>query len=134
MMVDADVHFHVIPRYERARYFDEFEFIDFGWRVPPDLSRHYEIKAATNPRIIDYIGPIGSKRQVRKVKTGRKILTLRPAGAFFVQEHLYVLSTNLRPTLRQKNIHSFPSFLTTWSATLIYDFCACFRKDGYPAE
>ena len=56
MMVDVDVHFHVIPRYERARYFDEVEFIDFGWPGPPDLSRHYEIKADTNLHIINYIG------------------------------------------------------------------------------
>ncbi len=52
MMVDPDVHFHVIPRYERARNFDDFEFSDFGWPGPPALARSYEINADTNQRII----------------------------------------------------------------------------------
>lgn len=37
MMVDPDVHFHVIPRYEKPRTFSGQEFIDHGWPGPPDL-------------------------------------------------------------------------------------------------
>jgi diadenosine tetraphosphate (Ap4A) HIT family hydrolase len=55
MMIDPDVHFHVIPRYERARYFDDLEFTDFGWPGPPALNRSYEINADTNHRIIGSI-------------------------------------------------------------------------------
>lgn len=37
MMVDKDVHFHVIPRYDAAQSFQEIEFADTGWPALPDL-------------------------------------------------------------------------------------------------
>ena len=39
MMVDPDVHFHVIPRYAGARSYAGSEFDDPSWPGPPDLSR-----------------------------------------------------------------------------------------------
>ena len=39
MMVDSDVHFHVLPRYAGPRTFEQKEFIDPGWPGPPDLSQ-----------------------------------------------------------------------------------------------
>ena len=39
MMVDRDVHFHVLPRYAGPRLFDRSEFLDPAWPGPPDLSR-----------------------------------------------------------------------------------------------
>lgn len=38
MMVDRDVHFHVIPRYEGERSLDGQAFPDHGWPGPPKLS------------------------------------------------------------------------------------------------
>jgi diadenosine tetraphosphate (Ap4A) HIT family hydrolase len=37
MMVDPDVHFHVIPRYSMPRRFAETEYPDTGWPGPPAL-------------------------------------------------------------------------------------------------
>ena len=37
MMVDPEVHFHVIPRYEGPQSFFEQQFLDQGWPGPPDL-------------------------------------------------------------------------------------------------
>lgn len=37
MMVDPHVHFHVIPRYEGSRSFDQEEIRDSGWPGIPDL-------------------------------------------------------------------------------------------------
>ena len=37
MMVDPNVHFHVIPRYEGAREWNGREFVDVGWPRIPDL-------------------------------------------------------------------------------------------------
>jgi len=37
MMVDPDVHFHVIPRYEGERVHDGVSFPDAGWPGPPAL-------------------------------------------------------------------------------------------------
>ncbi len=37
MMVDPDVHFHVLPRYEGERSFDGLAIADAGWPGPPAL-------------------------------------------------------------------------------------------------
>lgn len=37
MMVDPNVHFHVIPRYEGSREWNDVEFVDVGWPKLPDL-------------------------------------------------------------------------------------------------
>ncbi|MGI4778706.1 MAG: HIT family protein [Janthinobacterium lividum] len=37
MMVDPDVHFHVIPRYDGTRVFQGTGFPDGGWPGPPAL-------------------------------------------------------------------------------------------------
>ena len=37
MMVDPNVHFHVIPRYSNARCWNGAEFPDVGWPGPPRL-------------------------------------------------------------------------------------------------
>jgi diadenosine tetraphosphate (Ap4A) HIT family hydrolase len=37
MMVDPDVHFHVIPRYQAARQFEGQSYPDAGWPGPPAL-------------------------------------------------------------------------------------------------
>ena len=37
MMVDPDVHFHVIPRYDGNRTFGALSFADAGWPGPPAL-------------------------------------------------------------------------------------------------
>jgi len=37
MMVDPNVHFHVLPRYSTVRPFEGIDFADRGWPGPPDL-------------------------------------------------------------------------------------------------
>jgi diadenosine tetraphosphate (Ap4A) HIT family hydrolase len=37
MMVDPDVHFHVVPRYQGGRSFMGADYRDAGWPGPPDL-------------------------------------------------------------------------------------------------
>ena len=37
MMVDPNVHFHVIPRYSEPRSWNGVEFPDAGWPGPPQL-------------------------------------------------------------------------------------------------
>lgn len=44
MMVDPDVHFHVIPRYEGERSFGGATFADAGWPGPPDLARGVDLE------------------------------------------------------------------------------------------
>lgn len=37
MMVDPNVHFHVIPRYSEKREWNGIDFFDQGWPGPPNL-------------------------------------------------------------------------------------------------
>jgi diadenosine tetraphosphate (Ap4A) HIT family hydrolase len=43
MMVDPDVHFHIIPRYADERRFATTVFRDTGWPGPPDLKHDNEM-------------------------------------------------------------------------------------------
>jgi diadenosine tetraphosphate (Ap4A) HIT family hydrolase len=45
MMVDPNVHFHVIPRYSEARAWNGLEFADAGWPGPPQLSTAIPLSA-----------------------------------------------------------------------------------------
>lgn len=46
MMVDPDVHFHVIPRYDGTRTFEGVRFPDTGWPGPPALDAAVSLDAA----------------------------------------------------------------------------------------
>ena len=37
MMVDREVHFHVLPRYSQTQPWDDVDFPDIGWPGPPQL-------------------------------------------------------------------------------------------------
>jgi len=52
MMVDPDVHFHVLPRYQDSRNFSDQEFLDHGWPGPPDLAQPNPTNAETNHSIL----------------------------------------------------------------------------------
>ena len=47
MMVDPDVHFHVIPRYAGSRNFGSLAFPDAGWPGQPALEPAVALDAAT---------------------------------------------------------------------------------------
>ena len=47
MMVDPDVHFHVIPRYSGSRNFGALSFPDGGWPGQPVLEPSVALDAAT---------------------------------------------------------------------------------------
>jgi len=52
MMVDPDVHFHVIPRYAQIREFAGKSFHDVGWPSVPDFSKINETDSSINQQII----------------------------------------------------------------------------------
>lgn len=55
MMVDPDVHFHVIPRYASPKQFNGQEFFDAGWPGVPDFGQINRTDSATNQLIVDHI-------------------------------------------------------------------------------
>ncbi|MEJ2201874.1 MAG: HIT family protein [Desulfuromonadaceae bacterium] len=55
MMVDPDVHFHIIPRYAQERCFAEISFYDAAWPGPPDLARVNKIDDAVREALRDHL-------------------------------------------------------------------------------
>lgn len=55
MMVDPDVHFHVIPRYAQPKAFAGMEFIDAGWPAMPNLGQINTTNAAINQHIMNHL-------------------------------------------------------------------------------
>ena len=51
MMVDREVHFHVIPRYSATREFGGVEFPDHGWPGQPELSKAVALSPTQADRI-----------------------------------------------------------------------------------
>jgi diadenosine tetraphosphate (Ap4A) HIT family hydrolase len=51
MMVDPDVHFHVLPRYAASRQLAGQEFTDVAWPGPPQLAQINPTDSATNAHI-----------------------------------------------------------------------------------
>lgn len=52
MMVDRDVHFHVLPRYEGERTFEGLSFADHGWPAAPKLSPAVDLEAAVAEALV----------------------------------------------------------------------------------
>jgi diadenosine tetraphosphate (Ap4A) HIT family hydrolase len=52
MMVDPNVHFHVIPRYSDARNWKDVEFPDEGWPGPPRLDRAVKVDPETLSKLV----------------------------------------------------------------------------------
>jgi len=46
MMVDPDVHFHVIPRYQHERSFGDKRYADARWPGPPDVTSKLSLSDA----------------------------------------------------------------------------------------
>lgn len=52
MMVDPDVHFHVLPRYAQPRVFEGATFADAAWPGPPDLKSGADPDPALRSRLL----------------------------------------------------------------------------------
>jgi len=57
MMVDREVHFHVIPRYSEARQWNEMEFPDQGWPGPPQLKLAVELTTEQMKALTEQLKP-----------------------------------------------------------------------------
>ena len=55
MMVDPDVHFHVLPRYASASSFKGVSFADEGWPGPPNLGASTSIDGAVRNALLTTI-------------------------------------------------------------------------------
>ena len=64
MMVDPEVHFHVIPRYDAPCTFLQRQFLDHGWPGLPDLKNPNVISQEINQKILAHL------QEVWKVQCG----------------------------------------------------------------
>ena len=55
MMVDPNVHFHVIPRYEGGRGFSEIDVSDAGWPGVPALGEARKLEADEIAKLIGWL-------------------------------------------------------------------------------
>jgi diadenosine tetraphosphate (Ap4A) HIT family hydrolase len=62
MMVDPDVHFHVIPRYPEPIPFEGVSFADTGWPGPPALGEPTATDAAVNQAIAARLQALWNRR------------------------------------------------------------------------
>jgi len=55
MMVDKEVHMHIIPRYNKKILFENISFQDFGWPYPPKLDKNNTVSKKIKKKIIKLI-------------------------------------------------------------------------------
>lgn len=55
MMVDPNVHFHVIPRYEGTREWNGREFVDVGWPKVPDLGHAVALEGEELGALVEWL-------------------------------------------------------------------------------
>lgn len=55
MMVDPNVHFHVLPRYSSERSYGDITIVDQGWPAAPKLDAFRELKALERDALVQHI-------------------------------------------------------------------------------
>jgi diadenosine tetraphosphate (Ap4A) HIT family hydrolase len=55
MMVDPHVHFHVVPRYEGTREWNDREFVDVGWPKVPDLGHAVSLEGEELGALVEWL-------------------------------------------------------------------------------
>lgn len=55
MMVDPDVHFHVVPRYAQEKEFGGARFPDAGWPRVPDLAQAVTLDEGMRDRLVAFL-------------------------------------------------------------------------------
>jgi len=56
MMVDPEVHFHIIPRYSKSRSYGSFVFADPGWPAIPRLDHINEVSDEMRYVLVTQLG------------------------------------------------------------------------------
>lgn len=58
MMVDPNVHFHIIPRYSTPRRWQGMDFPDSGWPGPPDLKAVVVLERSQIDAMAQWLGAV----------------------------------------------------------------------------
>lgn len=95
MMVDPDVHFHVIPRYEADVEFCELSYADKYWPKPVDMSFCLEIDAVHTEELLRTLKIDFSTLSSKGIQSSKKYKRMFTSGCFdiFHQGHLNILKS-----------------------------------------
>ncbi len=91
MMVDPEVHFHVLPRYGEPAKFEGQEFADSAWPGPCDLGKTLELDPAVRASLLEQLKVRIGSAAAGSVKKHARMYT---SGCFdiFHHGHLNILS------------------------------------------
>lgn len=93
MMVDPDVHYHIIPRYEYPISFCDTEFIDIHWPNMPDLTLPLDIPPIYHQELLATLKADFSQCPSQNITNTKKYQRAYTSGCFdiFHQGHLNIL-------------------------------------------
>lgn len=60
MLVDPDVHFHILPRYARPVAFAGQDFPDHDWPGPPDVTRGAALQPSVHQALMSHVKGVWS--------------------------------------------------------------------------
>ncbi|WP_251358640.1 adenylyltransferase/cytidyltransferase family protein [Kangiella sp. TOML190] len=94
MLVDPEVHFHIIPRYEQGASFNGQQYPDPSWGKPPDLSKSININAESQLAFNHFLTEQFSSLSKEQIIPRKKYRRLYTSGCFdiFHQGHLNILA------------------------------------------
>jgi len=93
MMVDPEVHFHIIPRYEAPVEFCDKEFGDSDWPMPPNLGKSLELSGAYFEELIKTLQNDFAMHSLENMPKQKKYRRMYTSGCFdiFHQGHLNII-------------------------------------------
>jgi glycerol-3-phosphate cytidylyltransferase len=86
MMVDPDVHFHIIPRYESATSWKNIDFSDESWPGPPNLAHDIAINTEQKEELCEELAK-SFKNIKAKLPEQKKYNRLYTSGCFDIFHH-----------------------------------------------
>jgi glycerol-3-phosphate cytidylyltransferase len=87
MMVDPEVHFHIIPRYENGTEFSGKNFPDKSWPGPPDLSKSIDISEEEQSKLCRELSEAFKSKANSENHLHKKYSRLYTSGCFDIFHH-----------------------------------------------
>jgi len=93
MLVDPDVHFHIIPRYDAAVEFCDIAYKDHFWPKPVDLAYSLELDDVHYQELLRTLIIDFASISERSIQSGKKYKRMYTSGCFdiFHQGHLNIM-------------------------------------------
>ncbi len=87
MMLDPEVHFHIIPRYESAAEFRGKLFADNSWPGPPNLATEIDLDESTKSLVLERLRDCFYEESEKHPTSDKKYGRLYTSGCFDIFHH-----------------------------------------------